>query len=54
MSKTILLSDEFYEHDDPADKLIIERALKQKLKDNGVSESWINDHLIIEMPEKYK
>jgi uncharacterized protein len=52
MSKTILLSDEFYEHDDPADN--IERALKQKLKDNGISESWINDHLIIEMPEKYK
>lgn len=48
MSKTILLSDEHNEHDDPADN--IERALKQKLKDNGVSESWMNDHLIIDFP----
>jgi len=52
MSKTILLSDEFYEHNDPADN--IERVLKQKLKDKGVSESWMNDHLIIDIPEKYK
>ena len=45
MSKTVPLSDEDNKHDDPADNL--ERVLKQKLKDKGVSESWIDKHLII-------
>ena len=48
MSKTIPLSDEHNEHDDPADSL--ERAIKQKLKDEGISESWMDDHLIMDFP----
>lgn len=48
MSKTIPLSDEHNEHDDTAGNL--EKALKQKLKDSGVSKSWMDDHLIIDFP----
>lgn len=49
MSKTIPLSDEHNEHDDPVDSL--KRAIEQKLKNEGYSDKWMQDHLIIDFPD---
>ena len=49
MSKTIPLSDEHNEHDDPADSF--EREIKQRLKNEGYSDKWMQDHLIIDFPD---